>query len=110
MLDPTGTTGPVEVNYSADFDKHSATGLTVEVQSLEERVVTTENAVHAGNISFQLADVATPTLAITAMCIDHSSGTTGYYFNFDAPSGGTSHERGTGSNMNMSNYKHEIDY
>ena len=47
--------GMVEVNNSDDFDKHSVNGLAVEVQSLEERVETIENAVHAGNLSLQQA-------------------------------------------------------
>ena len=44
-----------KVNNLADFDKHSVSGLAVEVQSLEKRVETIENAVHAGNLSLQQA-------------------------------------------------------
>ena len=61
-------------------------GLAVEVQSLEERVETIENAAHAGNLSLQQVGEATPANTITVMSIDHSSGTTGKYVNFDAAS------------------------
>ena len=42
-----------QANKFADFDEHSVNGLAVELQSLEERVETIENAVHAGNLSLQ---------------------------------------------------------
>ena len=42
-----------KVKNSADFDKDSVNGLAVELQSLEERVETIENAVHVENFSLQ---------------------------------------------------------
>ena len=44
-----------------------------------------ESAVQAGNLSLQHEGEATPANTITVMSIDHSSGTTGKYLNFDAP-------------------------
>jgi len=40
----------------------------------------------------RMCSQATPANTITVMSIDHSSGTTGQYLNFDAPSGWTSHQ------------------
>ena len=62
---------------TATIDNVKVDGLAVEVQSLEERVETIENAAHAGNLSLQQVGEATPANTITVMSIDHSSGTTG---------------------------------
>jgi hypothetical protein len=48
-------------------DCSGANGLTVEVQSLEERVEKFESAVQAGNISLHHAGEATPAKTITVM-------------------------------------------
>jgi hypothetical protein len=64
-------------------DCSGANGITVELQSLEERVEKIESAVQAGNFCLQHASEATPANTMTVMSIDYSSGTT-KYVNFDA--------------------------
>ena len=75
---------PKEHNRTANFaGVYQGDGPAGEVQSLEERVESIENALHAGNLSLRQVGEATLANTITVMSIDYSSGTTGKYFSFD---------------------------
>ena len=57
-----------KVNHSGAFDTHSVNGVAVELQALEKRVETIENALNSTHLSLQqVGDV------LSGLCLDSTS-------------------------------------